>query len=182
MPQGGPTFNLNYATAILISPSPSIPPVITSPRCTGPTPSGVPVMMMMSPGFNAIECDQIEMMSATGQISFEISESCLTTPSTASQMRPAAAAEACDRRQVDNPAISVLDHRTGRGSQCWKIDPVVTNEGSTRCSLTAKRRNQDQPIPCNGLICAESNPLQGPAVVPSIEPGLAIDFPDFEGP
>ena len=46
--------DLSYATEILISPSPSIPPVITSPRCTGPTPSGVPVMMI-SPGFNAIE-------------------------------------------------------------------------------------------------------------------------------
>jgi hypothetical protein len=32
--------------------------------------------MMMSPGFNVIEREQIEIMSCTGQISFEISESC----------------------------------------------------------------------------------------------------------
>jgi hypothetical protein len=45
--------------------------------------------MMMSPGFSAMEREQIEMMSDTGQMSLEMSESCLMVPSTASQMRPA---------------------------------------------------------------------------------------------
>jgi len=53
--------------AMSISPSPSIPPRIACPARTGPTPSGVPVMMR-SPGSSATEREAIAMTSATGQI------------------------------------------------------------------------------------------------------------------
>ena len=50
-----------------------MPPVITSPCFTGPTPSGVPVMMR-SPGRSSIEREAMAMMSRTGQISLAMSE------------------------------------------------------------------------------------------------------------
>jgi hypothetical protein len=105
-----------YFTEILISPSPSIPPVMTSPRCTGPTPSGVPVMIM-SPGSSAIDCEQIEIMSDTGQIRFDLSESCLSTPSKASQMRP---------------AFGCPTSKAGRSGRQGEIEVAVTLFGAHR--------------------------------------------------
>jgi hypothetical protein len=52
-----------------------------SPRTTGPTPSGVPVIMR-SPGASIIDSDKGNDFRHA-QISFDISESCFTTPFTA---------------------------------------------------------------------------------------------------
>src|SRR5256886_17659258 len=49
--------------SIAISPSPSMPPVTASPITIGPTPAGVPAMIM-SPRLSALDCDKIETISA----------------------------------------------------------------------------------------------------------------------
>ena len=81
-----------------------MPPVILSPSSTGPTPAGVPVMIM-SPALSAIDRDTIEMMSETGQISSARSASCFTTSFTASQMRPFV-------RRPTSPRIAPATRRT----------------------------------------------------------------------
>jgi hypothetical protein len=124
-----------YVTEIRISPSPSIPPVITSPRSTGPTPSGVPVMMI-SPGFKAIEWEQIEIISETGQISLEMSESCFIAPLTASQIRP---------------VFGCLTSDTGRSGAMGadRSKPLPQSQGrpcSRACSCRS-RRVRSMPTP-----------------------------------
>ena len=53
-----------------IVPTPSISPASRSPATTGPTPAGVPVMMM-SPGASATISESFSMISGTVQINWE---------------------------------------------------------------------------------------------------------------
>ena len=64
-----------------------MPRVMVWPGLTAPTPSGVPVMIK-SPGRSSMEREAMLITSGMGQISFEMSLSCLMVPSTANQMRP----------------------------------------------------------------------------------------------
>ena len=77
--------------------NPAIDPSIKSPGTTGPTFSGVP-LKMMSPGINSKAWDSWAICSATLQIIWFRSASCLTTPFTFKVIEPCVKWPTCATR------------------------------------------------------------------------------------